>query len=117
MLRLAADENFNHDIIRGLLRRQPDIDLISIQAAGLSGATDPTVLAWAAAEGRLLLTHDVTTLTRYAYDRVKAGQRLPGVVAVSRSVPLSQAIDDLLLLTELSRDDEWEGRILYLPLR
>jgi len=26
MLRLAADENFNNDIIRGLLRRKPDLD-------------------------------------------------------------------------------------------
>jgi len=117
MLRLAADENFNHDIVRGLLRRQPNLDLVRIQTVGLAGATDPAVLAWAAAEGRLLLTHDVTTLTRYAYDRVRAGQRLPGVVEVSRSVPLNQAIEDILLLAELSHEDEWEGQILYLPLR
>lgn len=116
MLRFAADENFNQDIVRGLLRRQPDLDLVRIQDAGLSGATDPAVLAWAATESRLLLTHDVSTLTRYAYDRVKASQRLPGVVEVSRSVPLGRAIEDILLLAELSLDDEWEGQILYLPL-
>ena len=63
------------------------------------------------------LTHDVSTLTRYAYERVQAGQRLPGVVEVSRFVPLGKAIDDILLLADLSFDDEWEGQILYLPLR
>ena len=27
MLRLAADENFNNDIVRGLLRRKPEADI------------------------------------------------------------------------------------------
>lgn len=117
MLRLAADENFNNDIVRGLLRRRPDLDIVRIQDAGLTGAADPVVLEWAAAENRLLLTHDVTTLTRHAYARVAAGQRLPGVIEVSRLVPLGQAIEEILLLAELSLDGEWEGQILYLPLR
>jgi len=52
MLRLAADENFNNDIVRGLLRRKPDVDIVRVQDAGLSGANDPTILEWAAQEGR-----------------------------------------------------------------
>ena len=40
MLRLAADENFNADIVRGLLRRLPDLDIVRVQDAGLSGADD-----------------------------------------------------------------------------
>jgi hypothetical protein len=72
MLLLAADENFNRNIVRGLRRRQADIDIVRIQDVGLSGADDPTVLAWAAQEGRVLLTHDVSTITHYAYDRHSA---------------------------------------------
>ena len=48
MLRLAADENLNDNIIRGLLRRRPDVDIMRVRDAGLSGADDPTVLEWAA---------------------------------------------------------------------
>jgi len=48
MLRLAADENFNNDILRGLLRRVSDMDIVRIQDVGLSGADDSTVLEWAA---------------------------------------------------------------------
>ena len=44
MLRFVADENFNNNIVRGLLRRQPELDIIRIQDEGLSGADDPTVL-------------------------------------------------------------------------
>jgi hypothetical protein len=116
MLRLAADENFNNDIIRGLQRRRPDLDIARVQDAGLSGASDPQVLEWAAREGRVLLTHDVATVTRYAYERVGRALPMPGVFEVGRHVSVSQAIADLLLLAECSLPGEWEGRVQYLPL-
>ena len=61
MLRLAADENFNGNIVCGLLRRRPDLDTVRVQDVG-------------------------------------------------------QAIEDILLLTECSLEDEWEGRVAYIPL-
>jgi hypothetical protein len=42
---------------------------------------------------------------------------MPGVVEVSRAVPIGQAIEDLVLLAEASMENEWEGQVLYLPLR
>jgi hypothetical protein len=74
---LAADENFNNDIVRALLRRQPNLDII----------------------------------------RIQAGLPMPGVFEVGRSVPVRTAIEDILLLVECSLEGEWEGYILYLPLR
>jgi hypothetical protein len=116
MLRLVADENFNGDIVRGLLRRKSGLDIVRLQDIGLSGADDPAVLEWAAQEGRVLLTHDVATITRYAYKRVQAGQPMPGVFEVSRAVPVGRAIEDILLLAECSLEGEWEGQVRYLPL-
>jgi predicted nuclease of predicted toxin-antitoxin system len=95
--RLAADENFNNDIVRGLLRRKPDLDIVRVQDIGLSGSDDASVLEWAAQEDRVLLTHDVTTLTRFAYDRVRAGLLMSGVFEVNRAVPVGLAIEDILL--------------------
>lgn len=116
MLRLAADENFNNDIVRGLLRRIPELDIVRVQDTHVAGADDPTVLAWAAQEGRILLTHDVSTITRYAYARVASGLPMPGIVEASRAVPIGVAIADIALLAECSLDTEWEGQVLYLPL-
>jgi len=117
MLLFAADENFNNDIVRGLLRRKPNMNIVLVQEAGLSGADDPTILEWTAREGRVLLTHDVSTITRYAYERIRAGQEMPGVFAVSREIPIAVVIEDILLLTDYSLEREWEGQIRYLPLR
>jgi hypothetical protein len=117
MLALAADENFNNDIIRGMLRRRPDLNIVRVQDVGLSGASDSAVLEWAAAEGRVLLTHDVSTITQHAYERSSAGLPMPGVFQVAREVPIGVAIEDILLLAEYSHDGEWAGQVRYLPLR
>lgn len=117
MARFLADENFNNDVVRGLRRRRHEIDLVRVQDVGLSGADDPTVLEWAAVEQRILLTHDVSTITRHAYDRVRAQLPMPGVLEVGRSVPVGTAIDDILLMAECSSLGEWEGQVIYLPLR
>ena len=116
MLAFLADENFHGDIVRGLLRRRPELDIVRVQDVGLSGTDDPTVLAWAAQESRILLTHDVNTITRYAYERVQEGLPMPGVFEIKRSIPLGQAIEEILLLAECSLEGEWEGQIRYLPL-
>lgn len=117
MPKFAADENFNNAILRGLVRRNPEIDLVRIQDVGLMGAQDSDVLEWCASEGRILLTHDVSTITRYAYERIRAKKQMPGVFEVGNDVYSGIAIDDILLIAECSIDGEWEGQVRYLPLR
>jgi len=116
VLRLAADENFNNNIVRGVLRRRRDADLVRVQDVGLSGADDPTVLEWAAEQGRVVVSHDVSTLRKHAYQRVAAGLRMPGVFEVPNTLSIGRAIDDLLLIIECSLEGEWEGQVRYLPL-
>lgn len=117
MLSLLFDENFNNNILRGLIRKNPGLDVVRVQDTELSGADDPTVLEWAANENRILLTHDVTTITKYAYDRIASGKPMPGVFAAATTCQVSKIIDDILLLAEASTDSEWENQILYLPLK
>ncbi len=116
-MRLLADENFHGAIVRGLLRRRPDLDLVRVADIGLGEADDPTILTWAAAEGRLVLTHDAATLIGYAYDRIATGLTMPGIIEVRQDLPIGLVIDDLLLIIDASREGEWEGQVLYFPLR
>jgi hypothetical protein len=116
MLQLLADENFNNNIIRAVLRQKPEADIVRVQDVGLSGADDQRVLEWAAQQGRILLTHDVSTITKYAYERIEAGQEMPGVFEVSRTTPIGSVIEDIILLLECSLEGEWAGQIIYLPL-
>lgn len=116
-MRLLADENFDNDILRALVRRERSVDVVRIQdVPGLGGADDPAVLAWAAAEGRVLLTHDVNTIPKHAYERASAGEHMPGVVIISQGAAIGPCVRDLLLLVECSEEGEWEGQVLFLPL-
>ncbi len=114
---MLADENFNNNIVRGVKRTIQDADIVRVQDVGLAGADDPTVLEWAAGEQRVMLTHDVSTMTRYAYERVADGKPMPGVFEVTRKVALSTAIEEVCLLVVCSHEGEWEGQVRYLPLR
>ena len=71
--RSLADEDFDNDLLRGVLRRRPDVDVARAQDVGLSGAKGPAILEWAAQQGRLLLTHGVSTMTAHALARVRNG--------------------------------------------
>jgi predicted nuclease of predicted toxin-antitoxin system len=118
MLRLLADENFDHDLVRGVLRRRAELDLVRVQGVGLSQTSDPDVLAWAAREQRVLLTHDVNTMPHFAIERVRRGEPMTGVFIVHQEgAAFSTIINDLLLLDECSDTSEWSDQIQYLPLR
>ena len=116
MIRFLLDENFNGKIARGLRIRQPDVDFVRVQDTELSGADDPALLEWAAKEGRILLTHDLDTMTRYANQRIAQGLPLAGVIFVRDTLPVAKVIDDLLAILGASEANEWEGRIDFLPL-
>jgi hypothetical protein len=116
VVRFLADEDFDNNIIRGVIRRRRDVDIVRVQDVGLSGRHDPEVLAWAADEGRILLTHDVSTMKTHAFARIAQGLSMPGVLAVSQSLGVGQAIDEILLVAECSLEGEWEGQVRHLPL-
>jgi hypothetical protein len=91
MIRFLTEEDFNNDILRGLLRRVSGLDVVRVQDIGLRGVDDDAVLSSAAVDGRVLLTHDVSTLIGIAFARISAGQgrhtrgRCRGTIAVRRS--------------------------------
>jgi hypothetical protein len=116
VIRFLADENFNGPVLRGLRRRDPTMDVVRVQDVGLSRAPDELILEWAATEGRVVLTHDAATMERHAYDRVKVGLPMPGVIEVPNHLTFRQVIDDLLLISGAGRDDEYEGQVAHLPL-
>lgn len=115
-MRFLADENVDADIVRALRRRRPSLDIVRAQEVGLSAVDDPSILAWAAEHGRIVLSHDVNTVTRYAYERLKRGERMPGVIIVPQRAPIAQCIDDLMLIQECGVEAEYDGQIMFLPL-
>jgi hypothetical protein len=116
MLRLVADENFNGDIVRGLLLRQPDLEIVRVQDVGLVGADDRDIFAWAAENDRIVLTHDRATMPDCAYERVAAGAAMAGVFILNDRFPIGRAIEEILLIAVCTEQFEWSGRAVHVPL-
>jgi hypothetical protein len=118
MLRLASDADVRGDIIRGLRRRQPAIDLVRAQDSLPEGALDADVLAWAAAENRGLITNDRNTMIGVAYQCVGAGEPVPDLIATTNEQAIGAAIDDILLIAEYMPEEEIRDQlVLFLPFR
>jgi len=63
------------------------------------------------------MTHDVRTMTRFAWERVERGEPMPGVIEVLARAPIGQVVDDLLLVLQCSEAEDFRDRVFYLPLR
>src|SRR5215475_15027622 len=105
-IRFQAGYDFDNDIIRALRRLQPAIDFPTGHEAGLKGLNDQEVLAIAAREGRMLVTHDRHTMP-WEFAQFLSIQTSPGVVLISQDLPLSIAVEELLLIWEASEAEEW----------
>lgn len=114
-LRFLADADFNHDVVNGLLRREPGIDFRTAVGRELRGLSDPQVLALAASEGRCLVSHDRKTMPS-AFAEFIMDKSSPGVFIVSQKVDHLAAIESLLLVWSASEAEEWANRICGLPL-
>ena len=66
------------------------------------GTPDPQVLKWAAAENRVLITNDRQTMLAFAYERVAAGEAVPGLIATIDEQSVGEAIDDILAIAEVT---------------
>jgi hypothetical protein len=114
-IKFQADADFRHPIIKALRRRQSAIDFQSADDASLRGLPDPEVLALAAKEGRILVSHDCNTMPEHFADFVVAQHSL-GVFILAQDIPISLAVEELLTIWEASEAEEWIDVLQWLPL-
>ncbi len=95
----------------------PSLDTMTAQEAGLSETPDALVLEWATRENRLTVSHDHSTKRTYAEERLNSELPMRGLILIRQRVPLREAIDDLVLIAETTTAEQWDGKIIFLPLR
>ncbi|HUG91590.1 MAG TPA: DUF5615 family PIN-like protein [Planctomycetaceae bacterium] len=116
MIAFVVDQNFNEHIVDGLTRRDATLNFTHVRDVDLATAPDSTVLEWAAGRGLVLLTHDRQTVPSFAYARVAAGLPMSGVFLVNDEMPVSQAIDELLMAAHCLSPDECRDIVRYFPM-
>src|SRR5947199_4887908 len=116
MLRLLTDEDVHGDIVHGLRRRQPTLDLVRVHDVGLRYTPDPIILEWAAQQGRVVVSVDKKTLAVDAWDRVARGLPMPGVAILRIVLSIGQAIKELEIIACAGNPDDFRDQVIYLPI-
>src|SRR5438094_9622967 len=96
-IRFQADADFNQIIVAAVIRRVREIDFRTATSAGLAGLKDAEVLALTARDGRILVTHDQTTMPRQFGELVSTNDH-PGLIVVQQRLAVREAVDDLILI-------------------
>ena len=116
MLRLISDEDVHDDIIRGLRRREPTLDLVRAVDVGLGRTPDPIILEWASGQDRVLITGDLNTMVGFAWARVRSALPMPGILALLENIGIGRVIDDILLVALCYTPEEIKDQVLFIPL-
>lgn len=117
MLRLLIDENVDHSILRGLKLRLPDLDFVFVREIGLAGKADVELLHWAALANRVIVTHDVSTMTSDAIHLVESGRPMAGVILVPEVLSIGIAVKNLEVLLKTTSEANIRDQVTYLPRR
>jgi hypothetical protein len=113
-VRFQADADLNEDIVKGVLRREPGIDFRTATSAGLGGLSDLEVLALAAEEGRIVVSHDRRTMPRTFAEFIRK-RTSPGLFLISQKTDLLLAIESVLLVWIASEAEDWTNRMATIP--
>jgi hypothetical protein len=114
-LRFQTDADLNQTTLHAGVQREPALDFQTAAAAGLTGLRDHKVLAFAACDGRVLVTHDQKTMLRY-FAAFIATATSPGVLMIAQRLRMATAVADLLLIWSTMDAEEWRNTIRFLPL-
>jgi hypothetical protein len=114
-VRFQADADLNQIIVKAILRKEPAVDFKTATEAKLEGQNDIDVLKIATQEDRVLVSHDQRTMpshfANYIIDKASSG-----VILVSKKMSIAEAVEEIILIWELSEAHEWINRIAKLPL-
>jgi hypothetical protein len=113
-LRFQADADLNEDIVKGVLRREPRIDFRTATSAGLRGLSDLEVLALAAEEGRILVSHDRKTMPR-TFGKFIQNKTSPELFLISQKADLLIANESVVFAWIASDHEEWINRMVAIP--
>jgi predicted nuclease of predicted toxin-antitoxin system len=112
--RLLADADLNGAIVSGVLRRSAHLDFKRAEEVPLEGLSDAAVLAIAAEDDRVLVSHDVTTMPDRFREYVRQ-RNSPGVILIRQSLSIGRAIDFIVLISEVCDAHDLVNRVCLVP--
>lgn len=96
--------------------RLRSIDVLTAQEDGSAQLDDHRLLQRATELGRVLVSQD-EDLLREGVRAIREGEYFSGIVYGHQlRITIGQMVEDLELITNVTTQDEWHGKIEYLPI-
>lgn len=113
-----VDENTTPALADQLRRRQSGLKVANVgdDIAPPKGTLDPDILLWIETHGFTLITRNRKSMPEHLLQHLEAGHHIPGILTIRPKASLGEIIEDLLLIWELSEEDEYQDQIIHIPL-
>ncbi|MFB2893730.1 DUF5615 family PIN-like protein [Aerosakkonemataceae cyanobacterium BLCC-F50] len=117
-LKYLLDENVDPTYKTQLHRRNPDIVMWVVGEPGTPprGTLDPEILCWCEEYDFVLVTNNRTSMPVHLTDHIAAGRHVPGIFILNPKLSMGQTIEDLIFVAEASFKNEYQDRIVNLPV-
>jgi hypothetical protein len=120
-LAFVLDENLRGPLWQAILRHnlRGNYPLNVVRVGDLDDLPlsfdDTKILAWAEANGRLLITEDRHTMAIHLQHDLQAGRHSPGILVARGDVPMRDLVECLSLIAHVGEPAEFSDVITYVP--
>ncbi|MEH2038528.1 DUF5615 family PIN-like protein [Nostoc sp.] len=117
-LQYLIDENVNPIYPNQIRLREAEI---AIKVVGESetppkSTLDPEILCWCEDNNFILVTNNRTSMPVHLADHIAVNRHVPGIFILNPNLSIGENIEELIIVALASEDDEYQDRIVYLPL-
>lgn len=101
-----------------LLRRQRELIVWMIGEPGVpsTGTLDPEILLWCETNNFILVTNNRSSMPVHLAEHLAQGHKIPGIFVLRPRAEIGQVLDDLILITLAGNENEYQDKIVHIPL-
>ncbi|NEO22438.1 MAG: hypothetical protein F6J94_17945 [Moorea sp. SIO1F2] len=117
-LNYLIDENVNSLYPTQIRRREPSIviKVVGESETPPKGTLDPEILDWCEENNFVLVTNNRTSMPVHLTDHLAQDHHIPGIFILNPNLTIGENLEELIIAALASEDNEYQDRIVYLPL-
>lgn len=117
-IRFLLDENVDPLFRIELVRHEPEMIVwrIGDPTTPPRGTPDTDILQWCEDNGFILVTNNRKSMPQHLQAHLAGGRHIPGIFELNPKMGIGETIEELILIWSISDIDEYQDKLLYLPL-
>jgi hypothetical protein len=117
-LKYLIDENVNPIYPNQLRQREPSLVIKVVGEINTppKSTKDPEILCWCEDNNFVLVTNNRTSMPVHLLEHTANNRHLPGIFILNSKLSVGANLEELILIALASEEEEYQDRIVFLPL-